>query len=173
MPFWLAHTAPWYLTKYYFEVCPCRCFWMRWALSPIDWVKWIALPCWQELSSLLRAFIGQKGEERETSLSLSAWLFEPGHWSSLAFGLRLIPSMFLVQKQEYMSTIAHTFMHSAPQELFLFFPLPSSFSIGPKQWKNKHFGKKINLQISLSFIQNFSKTLNVWQSFFLQWTRAV
>lgn len=143
MSFWLVHKVPWYLAKYYFEVCPWGCFWMRWTLAFIDWIKWIALAMSigiiQSLEGLRRTKRGRKGD---LSLSLSAWLFESGLWSSLAFGLRLTSPMFLVQKQECMSTVAHTFMHLAHQELFLFFPLPSSFSIGPKQWENKHFGKR-------------------------------
>ena len=141
------------------------CFGMRWALSSIDWVKWIAFPMStgiiQSLEGLHRT---KRGREEDLSLSLSLL-----DYVSQDIGCLLL----LVQKQECMSTIAHTFMHSAPQELFLLSPLPSSFSIGPKQWENKHFRKKINLQISLSFIQNFYEALNVWQSFFLWWTWAI
>ena len=137
--FWLVHKAPWYLTKYYFKLCPCRCFGMRWALSSIDWVKWIAFPMStgiiQSLEGLHRT---KRGREEDLSLSLSAWLCEPGHWLSLAFGSKA---------RMYVHNCTHIHAFSTPGTIsalsiaFLFLYWPQTMGKQTFQKKDKFANK--------------------------------
>ena len=155
---------PWYLAKYYFEVCPWGCFWMRRTHASVDWIKWIALPMSigiiQSLEGLHRMKRGRKGD-LSLSLCLTIWartLVISCLWTQ-TYTINVLGS----KARMYVHSCTHIHAFSTPETISVL-SIAFPFLYWPQTMGKQTFWKKIYLQISLSFIQNFSKTLEVWQS---------
>ena len=91
MEIWLGHWVPRYFIKHYIWVCLWGYCQMRFTSESVDWVKQIVLPGWVDIIQSVEGLSTTKRQEKE-EFTLSAWLFEMGHWSSPARRLGLLPS---------------------------------------------------------------------------------
>lgn len=85
------------LAKHYFWVCLWGCFWKKFALEWVGWVKKLTSPVWETISQSLRARITERQKRQICSLCLS-WnihrLLPMGTSASGSWALRLNQGLY-------------------------------------------------------------------------------
>ena len=114
----------------------------------------------QSLEGLHRTKRGRKGD-LSLSLCLTIWartLVISCLWTQ-TYTINVLGS----KARMYVHSCTHIHAFSTPETISVL-SIAFPFLYWPQTMGKQTFWKKIYLQISLSFIQNFSKTLEVWQS---------